>query len=457
MNVVRVIFLDQNVVVDVCEGMRPSKQHGREPQRELRSEIERCVDSGIAIFPYSEVHLTEAANVSDPESRSEQIQFWEKVSRQYRFHDAKAIESIQLQTILKHRPVRFSRELAIHKSQLTFEQELPPPDPDAKAKRAKSFRGLVEYWASKASEDLTEKIRHKEVEGMIRLIFEDLSNFLKTGDLPLNRIFSKHNELHSELCWRLREHGSNTNTVFEDACCWLKDNALKIPSLLIDFVGTEYLAEQFATDAKFRKKVENAEADHDANDLEAAAHWFPYADFVFADTKVVTFLFPKLRSAVTKAGSFEISAERPILFSSRAKFLNFLRELKPTEIVSTAEGEMQDDRGSVKMLLYILRTPESLISRETIERRRDLSAEILPGGGLRIDARGNETSWDMIASFFQEIRGYINEDGKAATVTTAEWKDRQAHASSALLTLGTLSLQIGDIRGALHCNLAVKA
>jgi hypothetical protein len=120
MNVVRVIFLDQNVVVDVCECMRPSKQHGREPQRELRSEIERCVDSGIAIFPYSEVHLTEAANVSDPESRSEQIQFWEKVSRQYRFHDAKAIESIQLQTILKHRPVRFSRELAIHRSQLTL-------------------------------------------------------------------------------------------------------------------------------------------------------------------------------------------------------------------------------------------------------------------------------------------------------------------------------------------------
>src|SRR6266436_6009888 len=64
----------------------------------------RCLDGGIAIFPYSEVHLTEAANVSDPESRSEQIRFWENVSRQYRFHDAKAIESIQLQTILKHRP-----------------------------------------------------------------------------------------------------------------------------------------------------------------------------------------------------------------------------------------------------------------------------------------------------------------------------------------------------------------
>ncbi len=87
MNVVRVIYVDQNVIVDVCECMRPSKQHGREQQRELRAEIERCVDSGIAIFPYSEVHLTEAANVSDPESRSEQIGFWEKVSRRYRFHD----------------------------------------------------------------------------------------------------------------------------------------------------------------------------------------------------------------------------------------------------------------------------------------------------------------------------------------------------------------------------------
>jgi len=339
---------------------------------------------------------------------------------------------------------------------VTFEQELPFPDPEAKTKRAKSFRGLVEYWASKASEDLTGKIRHKEVEGMIRLIFDDLSNFLKTGDLPLNRIFSKHNELHSELCWHLREQGSNSITVFEDACCWLKDNALKIPSLLIDFVGTEYLAEQFATDAKFRKKIENAEADHDANDLEAAAHWFPYSDFVFADTKMVTFLFPKLRSTLTEAGSFELPVRRPVLFSSRAKFLDFLRNLKAEEIVASAESELQNHRGSVKTLLYVLRTPKTLISRETVRQSHGLSAEILPGGGIRIDASNKETSWNGIASLFQELYDYVGEDGKAATVTTVEWKDRRPFALSALLTLGIMSLKIGDIRGTIHCDLADK-
>jgi len=66
MNIPRVIYLDQNVVVDACECMRPSKSHGREEKRQLRFEIERCVDNGLAVFPYSEVHLCEAANVVDP-------------------------------------------------------------------------------------------------------------------------------------------------------------------------------------------------------------------------------------------------------------------------------------------------------------------------------------------------------------------------------------------------------
>jgi hypothetical protein len=312
MNVVHVIYLDQNVVVDVCECMRRSKRQGREEQQELRSEIERCVHNDIAIFPYSQVHLAETANVSDPESRAEQLRFWEMASRRYRFHDAKAIEAMQLDTFLHHRRIRFSRELAVHRSQLTFEEELQDPEPEAKSKRAKLFRHLVEYWASKTSKDLSGKIRHKEVDGIIRLIFEDLSNLLRTGDLALDRIFSKHNELHSQIWWHLREHGSNEDTLFEDACSWLKSNALNIPSLLIDFLGTEFLAEQFATDAKFRKKVENAEADHDMNDLEAAAHWFLYSDFVFADTKMATFLFPKLRSSLRKCCSFEMPVAKPV-------------------------------------------------------------------------------------------------------------------------------------------------
>jgi hypothetical protein len=455
MNVIRVIYLDQNIVVDVCECMRASKQRGRSEQRELRSQIERCVDDGLAIFPYSEVHLIEAANVSDTESRAEQIRFWEKVSQRYRFHDARAIEVNQLQAILEQRPIRFSRELAIHRSQLKFEQELPDPDPAAKRRRAESFQGLVKYWAGKLTKDLRGRIRNEEVEGMICLILEDLSNLLKTGSFPLHRIFSKHNDFHSELCWHLREQGSSEP--FEAACLWLKENALRIPSLLIDFLATEYLAEQFAADAKFRKKVENAETDHDANDLEAGAHWFPYADCVFTDTKMATFMFPKLRKTLAKkGGSFQLRPNRPLLFSSRAKFLNFLRDLKPTELVASAESELQNDRGGGKTLLYVLRTPDPLVSREAVYGNGDLSAEILPGGGLRIDTLSTETSWDNVRSCFQELGNYLQDGGKAATITTAEWKDRRPVTKSALVTLGTMSLKIGDIRGDIDCDLSGK-
>ena len=168
MNVLRVIYLDQNIVVDVCECMRSSKQHRRSEQRALRLQIERCVDEGLAIFPYSEVHLSETANVSDPESRTEQVSFWNKASLRYRFHDARAIEVNQLHAILEGRPVRFSRELAIHRSQLTFEQELPDPDPEAKKRRTESFKGLAKYWAGKLTHGLRGTVRHKEVEGMQR-------------------------------------------------------------------------------------------------------------------------------------------------------------------------------------------------------------------------------------------------------------------------------------------------
>src|SRR6266566_2361800 len=117
MNISRVIYLDQNVVVDACECMRPSKSQGREEKRQLRFEIERCVEEGLAIFPYSEVHLSEAANVTDPESRAEQIRFWKSVSKGYRFHDARVIERSQLQTLFEARPIRFARQLAVHHSQ----------------------------------------------------------------------------------------------------------------------------------------------------------------------------------------------------------------------------------------------------------------------------------------------------------------------------------------------------
>ena len=433
--------------------MRPSKQRGRDDQRELRFEIERCFTEGLAVFPYSEIHLLEAANVTDPESRSEQIRFWNNVSGGYRFHDARTIELMQLEGILKGRSIRFARDLAIHRSQITFEEELPEPDLKAKAERADRFRDLVRYWASKVADDLKNKVRYREVDGLLRLISEDLSAFMKTGVLPMNRVFSKHNDLHSELCWHFRRQGSST--VWEDAYAWLKGNALTIPSLLVDFVGTEIVAEQFASDLQFRRKVENAEADHDANDLEAAAHWFLYADHVFADKKMVTFLFPQLRRVLlAQKGLFELPSKRPRLFSSRAEFSEFIRAFRATETVLNLEDELRVHDWRFKTLVYRIRTSDPLISRETISRSGTLEAEVLPGGGLRIDALNDQVTWDEMASCFQKLLGWIDEDGKAATITTAEWQDGRPRTRNALLTLGTLSLQIDDIRGELHCKLS---
>jgi hypothetical protein len=459
-NVLRVIYLDQNLVVNACECMRPSKCQGRDEDRALRSEIERCVDEELAIFPYSEVHLREAANVLDLESRLEQVRFWKKVSKGYRFHDAGAVEELQLQAVLEQCPVRFAREMAVHESQLDFQQELPEPNPAAKKKHAEAFRELVRHWATKSTDDLRGKVHKKEVTGMMRLISEDLLTFLTTGDFPLHRIFSKHNALITAVSWHLGDEGSVSR--FEDAYEWLGKNALKIPCLLIDFLGTEYIAEQFASDSSFRKKIEKAEVDHDANDIEAAAHWFPYCDYAITDKKMVNFIFPKLYKALdAKRHPFQLSRERPLLFSSsassRIEFLNFLRSLKPTEIVASAESELQSDLGNTKTLLYILRTPDPLISRETIQHSQGLSAEILPGGGLRIDSSDDKTSWDNIAACFQKLRDYIDEDGKAATVTTSEWRGHRPQTNSAFLPLGTLSLKIDDIRGAIHCDLVAKS
>ncbi len=451
MNVLRVIYLDQNLVVDVCECVRPSKQQGRDEQRALRSEIERCADEGLAIFPYSEVHLTEAANVTDPESRAEQIRFWKKVSKRYRFHNARAMEAIQLRALLEERPIRFGRQMAIHRSQLNFDEELPDPDPQAKS-RAESFRGLAQHWANKHTSQLRGSVHRKEVDGMVSLIWEDFYTLLRTGNIPLNRIFSKHNDLHSEVCDYLRERGSRT--VFEDACVWLKQNALRIPSLLINFLGIEYIAEEFAADLKSKKKVENAELDHDLNDLEALAHWFPYVDCAFTDTKMASCVFPRLRKALrTRARSFKLAEEKPLLFSSRAKFLQFLRDLRPIETVASIDSELGDERGSTKTLLYVLRTPEPLISREALEAGDRVIAEILPGGGLRIDARKG-VSWDTVVATFRRIQHYVPKNGKAATLVAAEWKNHQPCVSSMFLSFGTCLLKLEGLADRIRAALA---
>ena len=166
-------------------------------------------------------------------------------------------------------------------------------------------------------------------------------------------------------------------------------------------------------------------------------------------------MFPRLRKELSRrVYPFHLSVNKPILFSSRREFLKFLSNLKPTEFVASVENETQDDRSAAKTLLYILRTPNRLISKETIYEEADANVEILSGGGLRIDVRSPEKSWDDVKSYFRQFRDYLREDGNAATLTTVEWEDHRPVIKSALLTLGILSVKIRDIRGKLHCDLS---
>ncbi len=73
---------------------------------------------------------------------------------------------------------------------------------------------------------------------------------------------------------------------------------------------------------------------------------------------------------------------------------------------------------------------------------------------MRIDVRSPEKSWGAVKSYFRQFRDYLREEGEAATLTTVEWEDHRPVIKSALLTLGILSVKIGDIRGELHCDLS---
>lgn len=442
MNVLRVIYLDQNLVVNVCECMRPSKHTGRDENRELRSEIERCVDDGLAVFPFSEVHLCEAANVMDAESRAEQIRFWHKASKGFRFHDAKVIQRIQLEALLRRSPMRFGRDMAIHKSQLDFGEELPAPDPRGKS-RGEVFRDLVRRWANKPLDQLRGVVHQKEVDGMVRLIWEDLQTLLRTGELPFNRIFSKHSDLHSEVCEYLRGQGSTTE--FEDACAWLSENALKIPAIGLNFLGTEYIAEEFRADHQSPRKVEKANLDHDVNDLEALAHWFPYVDCAFTDRKMAVSVFPRLRKELAAKGApFHLSNERPRVFWKATDLLRFLKEFQPGETVASVSSELRSDGGSTKSIFYVMHTPDPLIWREKVEDNGPINGEILPGGGLRLDGYG-EVSWQAMVDAFRGIDHYVPKDAKAARFVAVDWNHVAPRVGTLFLSFGNYSLTLDDL------------
>jgi hypothetical protein len=164
--------------------------------------------------------------------------------------------------------------------------------------------------------------------------------------------------------------------------------------------------------------------------------------------------FPRLRKALsTKRHSFKLPEARPVLFSSRDKFLEFLRQLSASEGAASINSELRDNRQSNKTLLYVLRDPEFLVSREALDTGDTTSAQVLPGGGLRIDAK-NEETWDTIVNAFRKMQNYIPKDGKAATIVAVDWNNERPRSGTLFLSLGTCLLKLDCLADRISAALA---
>ena len=142
-----------------------------------------------------------------------------------------------------------------------------------------------------------------------------------------------------------------------------------------------------------------------------------------------------------------------MLFSSRDKFLEFLGQLSASEAAASINSELRDVRQSNKTLLYVLREPEFLISREPLDTGDSTTAEALPGGGLRIDSK-NEKTWDTIVDTFRKTRHYIPKDGKSATIVAVDWNNQRPRIGTMFLSFGACLLKLDGLADRISAALA---
>src|SRR5260370_25335208 len=111
-----VVYLDQHAAIDLAEATESRFQRTREI-------IVRVVDEKIAVFPYSEIHFSESANMSDA-SKAQLAQFWERVSRGYRFAQSKDIRARQFVDLLHGKAMRFRPQLFVFQDVLKFAESV---------------------------------------------------------------------------------------------------------------------------------------------------------------------------------------------------------------------------------------------------------------------------------------------------------------------------------------------
>ncbi len=296
-----VIYLDQNVVINLAE-------RGDQDERFLRARdaVLKQVETGAAVFPYSEVHFAESAPMS-PESQNRVGQFFDLISARYRFAEGKDIRSEQFKDLLKGRKTWFRPKEVVFRDPISFVQNIDRFDPGRQAVRSTQLRKVVSYWASLRQEDIDEHIRKIEARTLSRMVVQMLQKAL-AGELPLlGEIDSEYHTIASELSWALRDRGDKGDP-FLNAIHFMSEHALEVPAIAGECTALEALAEQYAMDNIHKRKVEKSQLDHDSYDLAAIANFVPYCDAGVFDGNAV---------AIARRAYKKLNLPSPLLFPFR--------------------------------------------------------------------------------------------------------------------------------------------
>ncbi len=328
-----VIYLDQNFAITLAE-----RSESDERYRRARDAVTDSVRAGKAVYPYSELHLIESAAMN-AESRRRIGQFWDAVSRGFRFIQQKRIRSSQFKATLLAEPIRFRPHLVLYpETRSNFDYWIYTHEPESARARREQLHLVVEHWATLNRQDIDRRIRQAEANALPKLVLQ-LFNRMLRHELPsLGELDSEYVEISSELSWTLRDRGRGDDTLFE-AIRFMQEHALDVPAIAIECTGLEALAERYAADNVRRSSIHKSKLDHDSNDLAALSNFVPYCIAGTTDAKALGIM----QRAFKKMGTTP-----PRLFALRdvEKFTAFVTELPApvTEIHPEAEATSAEGR-----------------------------------------------------------------------------------------------------------------
>jgi hypothetical protein len=393
-----VVYLDQNAAIDLAEAVAADSRFYR-----TRQIIFRLVEKRIAIFPYSTIHLLESANMSDT-SKAQLAEFWQTVSRGYRFTESKNIRTQQFLDLLHGRRISFWSHLVIWQDQLQFADSLDwPTYMSMRDARVARFREVVEHWSTLTRKEINERVRTAEAATAGRML-GDMFNRALRGELPsLAEIDSEYNTIASELAWAFRDLGAGDNSWFK-AVEFMRDRSLEVPAVEIECVGLEALAEQYASDNPRRRAVERSRLDHDMNDLSAASNFVPYCSGGILDANAI---------AIVRRAYRKLQRTPPTLFAFRQldAFNEFLETLPAPE--QTPVPLLEIERSNGRVLLTIPRDGNELVPRESLGEVDEVICELLPFGGVKVSSESS-VAWQKLLSLLESIDKDFGSGGEAS-------------------------------------------